>query len=575
MISFRRFVLGASARALIVALVTSPLTLVPRVASAATISVNCDAGGNLQNKINDAHGGSTILVKGTCDGPFSVAMKSLTIRGNPTATLDGQDIGTVLSVSADNKTVTLVDLVVTNGNTTSQGGGIFVDAGSLKLFRTVVRGNEVHGSQYSYGGGISFLGSGTLTLTSSRVIGNHSLTEPAAGFAYAYGGGIYSEATSTLTDSTVSNNVAKATSNDSFAYAYGGAVNAGNLTVSGSTFATNVARATSHATFAYAYGGAIETGAVTVGGSTVAGNRGLAVSDTSFAYVYGGGIDINSTGTLTGSTVKDNFASATGGDFAITNGGGVSAYSTMTLEHSSVNGNTGTAAGGTSYGDVFGGGIYHTLGQLTLRRSTVGRNSALASSDASTAESDGGGIYSGNAVALQNSTVASNTASGAATAGTGKTGTALGGGIRAKDATFVAATLAANTATASGDTHLSQGGGLDADTLTTKASILAGNHAANDQECYATTTTSHGRNLVRAPNGCLPSPAATDITEKSAKLGKLKPNGGPTPTMAIPATSPAYNAIPAAGCPVPFDQRGVHRPQGPRCDIGAFERKVG
>jgi nitrous oxidase accessory protein NosD len=164
---------GTSIRALrIAALASSLLVLLAPAASAAPIHVNCDAGGNLQNKINGAPGGSTILVKGTCDGPSSVTFKSLTIRGNLTATLDGHDNGTTFSVIADDKTVTLVELVVTNGNTMSQGGGIYVHAGSLKLVRTVVRVNEVHGSQYSYGGGISILGPGTLTLMSSRVTGN-------------------------------------------------------------------------------------------------------------------------------------------------------------------------------------------------------------------------------------------------------------------------------------------------------------------------------------------------------------------------------------------------------------------
>jgi hypothetical protein len=44
--------------------------------------------------------------------------------------------------------------------------------------------------------------------------------------------------------------------------------------------------------------------------------------------------------------------------------------------------------------------------------------------------------------------------------------------------------------------------------------------------------------------------------------------------MAIALSSPAFNAIPKAACSVSTDQRGVHRPQGLRCDIGAYERKV-
>jgi hypothetical protein len=39
------------------------------------------------------------------------------------------------------------------------------------------------------------------------------------------------------------------------------------------------------------------------------------------------------------------------------------------------------------------------------------------------------------------------------------------------------------------------------------------------------------------------------------------------------ASSPVVNAVPNANCPIKVDQRGVHRPQGPRCDMGAVERK--
>ena len=55
----------------------------------------------------------------------------------------------------------------------------------------------------------------------------------------------------------------------------------------------------------------------------------------------------------------------------------------------------------------------------------------------------------------------------------------------------------------------------------------------------------------------------------------LQSNGGPTQTVAILFASPAVDAIPpgtlGCGTDVTADQRGTHRPQGPRCDSGAFE----
>jgi len=65
---------------------------------------------------------------------------------------------------------------------------------------------------------------------------------------------------------------------------------------------------------------------------------------------------------------------------------------------------------------------------------------------------------------------------------------------------------------------------------------------------------------------------ATDLTGTDPLLGPLASNGGPTQTQALEAGSPAidHGGTSANGCP-PTDQRGVTRPQGPACDIGAFE----
>jgi hypothetical protein len=53
-------------------------------------------------------------------------------------------------------------------------------------------------------------------------------------------------------------------------------------------------------------------------------------------------------------------------------------------------------------------------------------------------------------------------------------------------------------------------------------------------------------------------------------LGPLADNGGPTWTHALMDNSPAIDAAGSATCPA-TDQRGVARPQGQGCDIGAYE----
>jgi hypothetical protein len=59
---------------------------------------------------------------------------------------------------------------------------------------------------------------------------------------------------------------------------------------------------------------------------------------------------------------------------------------------------------------------------------------------------------------------------------------------------------------------------------------------------------------------------------RDPKLGRLRRNGGPTETMALRPSSAAIGQVPRSGghCPA-VDQRGLRRPQGRRCDIGAYE----
>src|SRR5262249_6009750 len=70
---------------------------------------------------------------------------------------------------------------------------------------------------------------------------------------------------------------------------------------------------------------------------------------------------------------------------------------------------------------------------------------------------------------------------------------------------------------------------------------------------------------------------AHNVTGGDVLLDGLQYNGGPTPTRALLAGSPALDRIPPALCRDAFgaspfpDQRGVARPSGAQCDIGAFE----
>jgi hypothetical protein len=99
--------------------------------------------------------------------------------------------------------------------------------------------------------------------------------------------------------------------------------------------------------------------------------------------------------------------------------------------------------------------------------------------------------------------------------------------------------------------------------------IVAGNAGA---QCGGTTA--DGGHNISFPDSPVASCSATIHTDPL--LGALGAHGGPTETMQLLPGSPA---IDAAGTGLPctdtaVDQRGVTRPRGPACDIGAVERSV-
>ena len=87
------------------------------------------------------------------------------------------------------------------------------------------------------------------------------------------------------------------------------------------------------------------------------------------------------------------------------------------------------------------------------------------------------------------------------------------------------------------------------------------------RECfYAPGVNANGAgNLIVNNFGC-PGMVATG----DPQVGPLQNNGGLTPTLAIPLSSPAANAGDADSS-LAEDQRGTYRPQGTGFDIGAFE----
>jgi hypothetical protein len=200
-----------------------------------------------------------------------------------------------------------------------------------------------------------------------------------------------------------------------------------------------------------------------------------------------------------------------------------------------------------------GGGIANN-GALTVTNSTFSGNSA----------DEGGGINntSGSTLEVTNSTFSGNSA-------------VFGGGIN----NF--GTLEVNNSTFSGNSASDQGGGIrhaPPGTATLKNTILANSPSGGN--CFGTVPiTDDGYNIedadtcgFSAANNSQPS-TATPLLDPNG----LQNNGGPTQTIKLVKGSPALNAIPkgtnGCGTEITTDQRGVKRPQGSGCDVGAFEKK--
>ena len=117
------------------------------------------------------------------------------------------------------------------------------------------------------------------------------------------------------------------------------------------------------------------------------------------------------------------------------------------------------------------------------------------------------------------------------------------------------------------DRHL---GGPELDLLNTI--VFNPTTAGPDKDVFGPITRAQGDIFGNLFPGDVASDLGGNQFNKDPQLGPLHDNGGPTETMALDANSSAIDAIPASSglCPA-TDQRGVTRPQGPACDIGALE----
>ncbi len=293
----------------------------------------------------------------------------------------------------------------------------------------------------------------------------------------------------------------------------GGIQNAGTLTVTNSTVTTSVAT----------NGGGIynnQGGTLTLTGTTVSQN--VAGRD-------GGGLANN------GGTLQLSLSTVSGNKASVAGGGIVSFFGTVSISQSTIAGNT--ASGRNSEG---GGGIANGDGSLTVDKTTISGNSTNSGTG-------GSAIFNILTTSVSNSTISGNTSPQTS-----------GSVLNSDTLTLSYDTIAANTS-----------GIVNTASVTATGTIIAG--STQGPNCFGNRFQEpFGFNLDSGTSCRLSQ--ATDLTGTDPLLAPLASNGGPTQTQALEPGSPAidHGGTSANGCP-PTDQRGITRPQGPACDIGAFE----
>lgn len=491
------------------------------------------------------------------------------------------------------------DITVTDSqfvdNVAESGGAIFAGGSLVVTDSTFEENDAIDGDGGAIRGGIN----STIQITGSTFDSNR---------ATSWGGAIFTPDGSTLdvTDTEFSENTAN--------NGNGGAIaTQQSVVVTNSHFDSNEAE-TGGAIFATADvqigSSLLEMNSAVLGGAVAAGGQ-VTVEDTSFAgneatAAGGGAIQANGTIDVTDSRFEANTAALGGalwtpladvevaGSEFIENsavggpGGAIRAAGSVTISDSNLAENSASVNGGAVAADdveVFSsqivsnrsreaGGIH---ADSTVR---IEDGSLVADNEAST--TDGGGVVAGADVRVTFSTLAGNSAArnGGAilSAGgltilanatvTGNTADAGGGIWTDGSIELLYATVVGNEGADGANLHIGNPGGeLDA-----FGSVVAATVGDNCALAAGVATDSHGYNF--SDDATCGFTAATD-TENGGDpgLGPLADNGGPTPTLLPAATSPLVDAIPLADCDgtLEIDQRGVSRPQGSGCDVGAVE----
>jgi len=540
-------------------------------------------------------GAATVLFTGV-----KVITTSATLIGDNLITFSGGNTTRLFEIP-NGVQLALRNVTVANGFTNADGGAIFVGAGGTLSAEGSTFANNATFNDASGGAIISY---GTVSVTNSAFVDN----------AAGNGAAIYPRwgGSRTIIQNTLFRNNRAVNANSG----WGGALliwDGAQVEITNSQFIANTAHQggaiynTSNSALTLATS-TFQSNTVTATGGALY-NEGVVTSTNSVfefnqALLAGGGIANVQVGQgqllMTGGRISNNQVTtatidgAGGGGY----GGGINAFKAITLTDLTLNNNSAPAGGGLScWCDALlqrvlirnnmartsnGGGIIHAYGTVKITDADIADNSA---------GQDGGGIstLTGGALNVLNATVRANAAStgggvamsqGAVgitnTTVSGNTASTRGGGLAATfgtNGTF-SFDLLNTTVTLN---RSAQGSGLfeaDLVPIRLRNSIVAHNKTADGSaeapNCSgaAGLITSLGRNLSNDSSCFLTQ--STDKPNTDPNLGPLTFNGGSF-VMLTHAPQPGSLAIDGANACPSTDQRGVSRPQGGACDIGAIE----
>ncbi len=451
------------------------------------------------------------VVSASSKHAYATAAQTLTVTDCSGESGQGQ-IGSVLSSASAGDTIT------------------FSCSGTIPIISTLMIGTnnltlDGRGQSVTLDGG----GSTQVISVESGITFTLNALTIAHGFNSSFGGGLVNQGTVAITNSTFTGNTSD--------YFGGGVGNYyGTITITNSTFTGNTATKDG--------GGLANYGMMTVSGSTFTSNT---------SGFYAGALYSNNMMTITNSTFTSNSSEYAGGLF---NDGNFTT-STMTISNSTFDKNSnynGATDGGLGGAILTEAADFTNSATLTVSDSTFTSNSSVAY---------GGGVDSfGGTVTITNSTFTNNTAD------------LFGGGIAAEGASSM--NISNSTIAFNSTSGVETGGGGIADLMSTvsiSGSIVAENSAWQSYNCYNDVGTNSDKGYNLSSDSSCNFTGTGDLRNTNPRFDPngLQNNGGPTQTLALEPGSPAVDHIPVgSSCPA-TDQRGVSRPQGPACDIGAFE----